>query len=258
LDLTFKEQFLTQWRKYFGGAELPITFYYTDEPNHAPLVAPTEAPHCLIDGLERVRAGESLAFNGPSIACRGGKRFTGFSQTLGKKFNYFLSCGIPGELEGERYKKAPELVDEWVKKQPLLVAPGKYLVFKRWDSLESDDEPSVIIFFARPDVLSGLFTLANFDQTNSQGVMSPMGSGCAAIIQYPLLELGSIQPHPIIGMFDVSARPHIQSDRLTFAIPWPKFWTMVENMDESFLITSTWRAVQERIEAEEPLVDDLS
>lgn len=28
-------------------------------------------------------------------------------------FEYFLSCGIPGKLEGERYKKTPELVRSW-------------------------------------------------------------------------------------------------------------------------------------------------
>jgi len=28
-------------------------------------------------------------------------------------FEYFLSCGIPGKLEGERYKKSPELVKEF-------------------------------------------------------------------------------------------------------------------------------------------------
>lgn len=26
------------------------------------------------------------------------------------KFEYFLSCGIPGEMEGERYIRTPEMV----------------------------------------------------------------------------------------------------------------------------------------------------
>jgi len=28
---------------------------------------------------------------------------------------YFLSCGLPGTVEGERYKKSPELVRAWSK-----------------------------------------------------------------------------------------------------------------------------------------------
>ena len=47
-----------------------------------------------------------------------------------------------------------------------LKAPYRYIVFKRWDKLEKDDNPDVIIFFATPDVLSGLFTLSNYDCQN--------------------------------------------------------------------------------------------
>jgi hypothetical protein len=29
MDLEFMDKFLSLWKKYFNGAELPITFYYT-------------------------------------------------------------------------------------------------------------------------------------------------------------------------------------------------------------------------------------
>ena len=60
-------------------------------------------------------------------------------------FEYFLSCGIPGKLEGERYKKTPELVTQWTKEAPQLQAPARFIIFKRWDRLEPSDEPEVII-----------------------------------------------------------------------------------------------------------------
>ena len=31
MKLEFKEEFLQKWQKYFDQAELPITFYYTEE-----------------------------------------------------------------------------------------------------------------------------------------------------------------------------------------------------------------------------------
>jgi hypothetical protein len=37
------------------------------------------------------------------------------------------------------------------------------IVFKRWDTLDEADSPEVVIFFAPPDVISGLFTLAIAD-----------------------------------------------------------------------------------------------
>ncbi len=64
---------------------------------------------------------------------------------------------------------------------------GAYM-FRRWDKLSPEDNPEVVIFFARPEVLSALFTLANFDQADPNGVICPFGSGCSSIIHYPRLE----------------------------------------------------------------------
>jgi len=94
-----------------------------------------------------------------------------------------------------------------MKKVPKFEAPEKFIVFKRWDMLEESDEPDVVIFFANPDVLSGLFTLANFDIGDPNGAFSPFSSGCGSIVQYPYLEKESDCPKAVVGMFDVSARP---------------------------------------------------
>ena len=40
MDIKFKEDFIVLWKKFFGEAELPITFYYTNEEGHAELVKP--------------------------------------------------------------------------------------------------------------------------------------------------------------------------------------------------------------------------
>jgi len=49
------------------------------------------------------------------------------------------------------------------------------------------EEPDIVIFFACPDVLSGLFTLANFEETEPNVVFTPWGSGCSSIVAYPFL-----------------------------------------------------------------------
>ncbi len=67
-----------------------------------------------------------------------------------------------------------------------------------------------------------------------------MGAGCATIVQYPLVECRSNRPSAVLGMFDVSARPGVHANTLTFSIPMQKFERMVDNMDESFLITGSW------------------
>jgi uncharacterized protein (DUF169 family) len=247
MDMKIKEEFIVLWKKYFEGAELPITFYYTDEEGRAELAKPSSLPRCVIAALSKIRRGQSYAFNADSIGCFGGKRYLGFAQKIMPKFEYFLSCGIPGELEGERYKKSPELVKKAMKHAPPFEAPARFVVFKRWDMLQEKDEPNVVIFFAQPDVLAGLFTLANFDEAEPDGVFAPFSSGCGSVVYYPYIEGRSDRPRGIIGSFDISARPFLSANMLSFSVPMNKFVGMIENMEDSFLITGSWKKVQKRI-----------
>jgi hypothetical protein len=48
-------------------------------------------------------------------------------------------------------------------------------------------------------------------------------------------------------MFDVSARPCVSEGLLTFSVPLNKLTQMISYMDESFLITDSWKKVQNRI-----------
>jgi uncharacterized protein (DUF169 family) len=247
MDMGIKEDFLELWIKYFDNAELPITFYYSDEEGRGKLVKPPSGHRCLICDLMKARKGESLCFNFDALGCSGAKRYLGFKRELMPDFEYFLSCGIPGKLEGERYKKTPELVKQAMKRLPHFEAPSKYIIFKRWDKLEDSDDPSVVIFFSPPDVISGLFTLANFDEVDPNGVFAPFAAGCGSIVQYPYLEKDSSRPKGVLGMFDVSARPCVPEHVLTFSVPIGKFLRMIDNMDESFLITASWDKVSKRI-----------
>jgi uncharacterized protein (DUF169 family) len=248
VDIKFKEDFIVLWKKFFGEAELPITFYYTNEEGHAELVKPGTVSRCLIAALSLVREGRALCFDAESIGCSGGQRYLGFRETQEPDIEYFLSCGIPGKVESARYKKTPEIAAEAAKLEPPFKAPARFIVFKRWDLLNESDEPDVVIFVACPDVLSGLFTLANFEETELNPVFTPWGSGCSSIVQYPFLEKNSVRPRAVIGLFDVSARPHVPQNTLSFSVLMRKFERMVRNMEESFLTTDSWKAVHERIQ----------
>ena len=226
---------------------MPICCFYTDQPRAQDIAETINVHRCLIGNLSRVQDGFSFVYDAKAPGCTGGKRYSGFTQKLRPKFEYFLSCGSPGEMEGERYKKSPDLVTENLAKHPGFAAPGQYLVFKRWDKLAAEEQPLAVIFFAAPDVLSGLFTLANYDLADPHGVVTPMGSGCASIIYYPYMEAHSENPRCILGMFDVSARPCVAQDKLTFTVPIRRFEQMVRNMDESFLITGSWDLVRKRL-----------
>ncbi len=248
MDIRIKNEFTAKWKKYFNGTEIPIAFQYADAADPAAIPKPTAAPHrCVIADIVGVRKGKTLALDNDTIGCAGGRRYLGFSQALRPGFEYFLSCGIEGKMEGERYKKSPELVKEMLKNARPFTAPKKYIVFKRWDALTEADSPDAVVFFAPPDVLSGLFTLAGFEESDVNGVICPFSAGCGSIVGYPMLEGASPRPRAVLGMFDVSARPFVPEGILTFSVPMKKFERMIADMDESFLITPSWAKIKKRI-----------
>ena len=248
MDITVRDNFIRLWAKYFGQAELPIVFYYSKAPYREGTVKRGAVSRCLIGALNEVRKGRTLCFDKDTVSCPGGQKYLGFkSEDAMPNFEYFLSCGIEGKVEGERYKKTPELVREYMKNAPSISAPASYIIFKRWDLLDEQDTPEIAVFYATSDVLSGLFTLANYDQIGPNGVFAPFGSGCSSIVQYPYLEKNAASPRGVIGLFDISARPFVPENTLTFSVPMKKLESMIANMEESFLITRSWKIVKKRV-----------
>lgn len=241
------QAFLQHWSTFFPGAELPVAFWYTATPGTTPLAKKPSGWSCFIAQLAAVRKGNDLCFTVEHVGCGGGQTYLGFAHGLRPNFAHFLSTGIPGELEGERYKDSPETVNRLMANMPTYTAPEKYLVAKRIDHVSPDETPQVVSFFATPDVLSGLFTLSGFEEVEPHATLAPFSAGCGSLIRFPFMELASGRNLPVLGMFDVSARPFVPANTLSFSIPWPRFERMVANMGESFLITHSWDLVRKRI-----------
>ena len=91
MEAGLKEEFLLKWQKYFGQAELPITFYYTDQENRGEKVKVPSAHQCVIGVLSRARKGTALSLDEKTVGCFGGKRCFGFPFEAIPDFNYFLS-----------------------------------------------------------------------------------------------------------------------------------------------------------------------
>jgi len=247
MDIAFRDYFTDQWKRYFKNADLPLAFFYSKDLHGVELSPRPKGHNCLICELKKVRNGTSLAFGEHNIGCGGGSHYAGFTQKIMQDFDYFLSCGKMG-VEGERYKQDPETVRLMMEDFPTIRKQDHWLIFKRWDQLTEQDDPEVVVFFARPDVLSGLFMLGNYDFVGNAGVISPFSSGCGSIILYPYQEKDKEKPRSVIGMFDPSARPCVKDDELTFATPFNRLKQLSGYMDESFLITNTWKTMQKRLD----------
>jgi hypothetical protein len=245
MDINKRDQFIRLWKEYFGDAELPITFQYSNDNQGSREVEIPDGHRCLIAQLLKVRRGESLCFSEKSITCVGGKRYLMFSNSMPAGFECYISHYSNGA--GERYKLHPQQVLSFWENLPPLPIKGPKLIFKRWDKLEEQDQPEAVIFFANADVLSGLFTLVCFDSTAEDEVIAPFGAGCTNLVYYPYREQINGTNRSVLGLMDPSARKRTKSDLVTFAIPASKFMRIIDQMEESFLATETWDSIKKRI-----------
>lgn len=236
-----------QLRDAIGLRDEPIAFSYSGEEPDGYRPRP-EDRGCVIGLLARTRRGQTVYFDREHTGCPGGGYYLGFTPPM-PRVEHFVSTGIPGEMPGERYKKSPELVRAYLEGHPPRAAPAEYAVFRPLSALAGDEQPEVVICFANADELAGLVGLANFAREDD-AVICPFGSGCGTMVTRALHEANADRPRAVLGMFDPSARPCVQSDVLTFSAPVALWLEMLGNASESFLRTETWQKVRRRCQRE--------
>ena len=231
------KQFIENYREAFGeAAELPVLFRYSDTA----LNKTEKINGCFLKCMQDVRAGVPVSLNAEVIGCGGGKFYTGFTD-LPEYVPTFVSLK-------EKYKETPEMVVDFVTRLNRPPASGKYLNFARIDKIESFEDMEGVIFFATPDILSGLATWAAFDNNSEDAVVSLFGSGCCTVVTYGVLENRKNGRRTFIGFFDPSVRPYFEANILSFMIPMSRFREMYRTMTESCLFnTHAWGKIKERI-----------
>ncbi len=232
--------FLTDYREAFGEhAPLPLLFYYSDQA-----LAETEKTNgCFFKRLNDVREGHPASLNAENIGCGGGKFYTGFAP-MGEHIPTFVS-------QKERYKQTPEMVTDYIHTLDIQQTNKAYLNFIRLDQATTFDNMEGLLFFATPDILSGLCTWAFFDNNAPDAVTTLFGSGCSVVVTAAVRENRLKGKRTFLGLFDPSVRPYVGANELSFVIPASRFASMCNTMRQSCLFdTHAWSKVRARIQDE--------
>lgn len=233
------QEFISAYRKVFGEvAPLPIVFGYSNSPS----AEIKNIARCMIGAISKVRAGEPLTLCKENVKCGGGGLYTGFTP-MPDRVPVFVS-------QGEHYKQTPEMVKGYIDSLDILQTEKPYLNFVRIDKIECLQGVEGIIFFATPDILSGLSSWAFYDNNAADAVCSQFGSGCSSIVSMAVRENRENGRRCFLGMLDPSARLFIPKNELTFVIPACRFKEMLETMKESTLFQQAFSAVRRRIVGE--------
>jgi uncharacterized protein (DUF169 family) len=255
----------------------PVAVLFADEkPQDAGQFA-QGAWGCVMFMFSTATRGRTAVFDRESFGCAGGGVGLGFGNIYESfpggipGFCRFLSSGNESDpagkaigekmraggarqefvdhyLHGERYKKSPELVEQFVNAVPMIDVPNKYVVMKPLSQVDPEkEEPVSVTFLVNPDQLAALTILANYDRPGLENVAVPWVAACQVVGVMSYREAEAANPRCLIGLTDISARKYLKgqkgSDKLTFTAPFRRLLEMEANVAGSFLEGKTWEDV---------------
>ena len=230
--------FIESYHEAFGeNAQLPLLFGYSDQT----IADTAKIGGCFFKGLQAAREGTPVSLSAEVIGCGGGKLYTGFSD-MPERVPKFVSLT-------EKYKRSPEMVADYVKSLEMPRSSKPYLNFVRADQAKSLDGFEGVMFYASPDMLSGLCGWAFYDTNAPDAVVAQFGSGCSTVVSMTVVENARQGHRCFLGLFDPSVRPWVGKNELSFTVPMSRFKAMMETMRDCFLFGShAWERVKARMQ----------
>lgn len=251
-----------------GYQEPPMAMLYTDrvpadgftpKPGDLPTMAKERAGQidwgqvfgnfsCVLGHVWRARKKHTQAwFSAERFGCPGGAFYLGFLKPQTDTICTYVSSGVPGVMQGEHYLSDPQTCRRIFEEIAPLPAGGPYCVFKPLDLLEAGETPELVMFFARPEVITGLHMLTAYVTGELNAVTTPFGAGCSHVVTFPRTHAAGSQRKAVLGGWDPSCRKYYKTDEISFSMPWALFQDMLAKWRDSFLTSGTWKLCQKKI-----------
>ncbi|MCD6570444.1 MAG: DUF169 domain-containing protein [Deltaproteobacteria bacterium] len=229
--------------------EMPLAVFSTDEkPSSGFTPGQGWKFQCVVSCIRLARKKRTASyFSRGQNFCPGGMLYTNVIDEIPEFIAPYVSTGIPGVLDGERYCRTPEIVQRFLEAVKLPPDPLTYRVFKPIEKLTEGETPELVIFYARPEILSGLYTLVQYYTGGLNSVITPWGAGCTALYTWVKKYMLQGKEIAVLGGFDVTARPHMELEELTLSMPYNMFLEILKCYKESFIFTKSWPLVKRRI-----------
>lgn len=257
---------------YLNLQTQPVATLWSEDPPEEKIQFSPGKRGCVVSLLAAAAKGKVCLVDQDTFGCPGGGVGLGYgNQYLNFPggvdcFTRFLSSGNQGYakgeqvakamegkapaafieefLDGERYIKSPELVEDFIEELGFMDLP-KYTVFKPLSLLGEGEEPVSITLFCTPDQISALVVLCNYFQKGIENVIAPFAAGCQSVGILTYKQIHVEQPKAVIGTFDITARQVIKNslgdNLLSFSLPYALFMKMEGHADESFLTRHNWK-----------------
>lgn len=202
---------------------------------------------CLLANLWLARKKGTAAWvSHRECGCSGAGFYAGLLSPYLEMDTLVISTGISGVSEGEHFLPSVESARTFMEASTPPETSEKYGILKPLDQFITGESPEVVVFFLRPETLTGLNGLVWYTTGDVNSVTAPFGSGCSNIIAWPLIYQKKGEERAVLGGFDVSVRKYLKTDELTLAVPFSLYQRMLDAMESSPLTRHIWQGVRKK------------
>ncbi|MCI1822064.1 MAG: DUF169 domain-containing protein [Megasphaera sp.] len=205
--------------------------------------------NCIISLFIAAMKGKSSVFERKTNLCSDAIAGLGFGTFPNhpEGVAYFLTTEKTRQFERGGCIKTPELGKNFVECLPITDISYQYVIFKPLSQVNTDEErPVLCIFGVNNDQLSALIVMANYYGSGNENVIIPQSSGCQSIFLIPYAESQKKNPRAVVGLTDITVRPMLDSDIVSFAVPYAMFVEMEQHVTGSFLEKRLWQRIKNK------------
>jgi hypothetical protein len=234
-------------RERIGFEFFPIGMFFSDRRPENAVGFKSKGNGCIIPLIFSSAKGKTVAFDKDTTGWDCSAFYLGYQDWIFNGIECFLSNGSVLGRNGEKFIKTKSQAKALIQSLKPKTINNNVTVFKPLEEFETNEIPEIVIFFAKPDQLSGLVFLLHFNAPEKDDlVITRFMSGCGSIVTLPMKYKNESKVKVIWGMHDISARLRIPAELMTLTIPYNLLVEIYSDIDNSFLITNNWKKIKER------------
>jgi len=234
-------------KEKLGLGNLPIGMFFSETKPEKAMGFKTKGNGCILPLIFKSSQGKTVAIDQDTTGWNCSAFYLGYQDWIFDGIECFLSDGVVNGREGERFIKTSKQAKSFVKFYQPKTLNTKVTVFKPLSEFEKHETPEIVIFFVNSDELSALVYLLHFNSPESEDrIVTRFISGCGSVVTLPMKLKKEGKMQAVWGMHDISVRKRLPKELMTLTMPYELLVEITKDIDQSFIITDSWKAIKER------------
>ena len=234
-------------KEKLGFGNLPIGMFFSESKPENAISFKSKGNGCILPLIFKSSQGKTVAIDRDTTGWNCSAFYLGYQDWIFDGIECFLSDGVVDGREGERFIKTSKQAKSFVEFYQPKTLNTKVTVFKPLSEFEQDETPEIVIFFVNADELSALVYLLHFNAPESEDrIVTRFISGCGSIVTLPMKLKKEGKMQAVWGMHDISVRRRLPKELMTLTMPYELLIEIAKDIDQSFIITESWKAIRER------------